>query len=102
MLKYYAYLIKHKAWMFCALARRGLVWRAITHDLDKLALSTAWVYRNFYNGKVNKAELDDILEIQKQHRFRHDHHPEYPLTVTAAALLERRLDVILSWRQRKA
>ena len=93
--QYLKYVVRHKWYVFVECMRRGLWWRAITHDLSKLRPSEWSPYaRSFYGPKYPKlydthgAEREAILSsgLWKErvrarfdfawllHQKRNDHH----------------------------
>jgi len=86
-LKFFKLIMVHKWFVFFECLKRGLIWRGIKHDIDKLFPKTFIIYTNYsYNNKNFKREKNGFydpendpifLKLWVKHHRKNDHHWQY-------------------------
>jgi len=105
--KYLFYILRHKHYVAVECLKRGLIWRAITHDLSKLRPSEFVAYMHyFYTYKDQRCipiVRDAFYKAWLTHIHRNDHHWQHHLLhegdeVVALPMPRRaRTEMICDW-----
>ena len=117
-LRYYKYLLKHKAWVFYYCFKLGIPFRGLFHDLSKFLPYEAYHYANatfgpgrtvnygLKNGMpdLEKIESTEFYRAVVRHKLRNSHHWEswtwgsgknsYKMEMDRGSLLE----MIADWK----
>lgn len=79
--KYFIYLLRHKWFVFVGCVSFGLIWRGITHDLDKFSPRSFFAYARYYpiNDDIGYLKLHNIKNLDLEaawfkHTRKSDHH----------------------------
>jgi hypothetical protein len=76
--QYLKYLLRHKLYVFVECAKRGYIWRGITHDLSKFRLSQWNPYVQYFYGIENK---DAFEQAWNEHQKIEKHHWQHWLLI---------------------
>jgi hypothetical protein len=75
--KYLKYVLRHKWFVFIECAKRGIIWRGITHDLSKFYPDEFIPYARYFYGNCPESFQTDFDKAWLKHIHRNPHHWQY-------------------------